>query len=144
MGSPRGRPKMSKKPNKTSRRVAVKAPVRKPVTAAAKRPRATKPPAMDERIARALEAIAALQYHGGLKLLRTTSDAGEQCQSLIVAPASLTTLQQRVEMTHWAFKATTLAGDALTHPVGRQGNGEPGTLPHHALGIDVTAMALGN
>lgn len=50
--------------------------------------------------------IAALQYHGGLKLLRTTSDAGEQCQSLIVAPASLTTLQQRVEMTHWAFKAT--------------------------------------
>lgn len=50
--------------------------------------------------------IAALQYHGALKLVRTTGDGGDTCQSLIVAPASLATLQQRVEMTHWAFKAT--------------------------------------
>ena len=50
--------------------------------------------------------IAALQYHGGLKLVRTTIAGGDECQSLIVAPASLTTLQQRVEMTHWAFKST--------------------------------------
>ncbi|HEY8334626.1 MAG TPA: ATP-binding protein [Tardiphaga sp.] len=50
---------MSKKPNKTSRRVLAKPVARKPAKAAAKRPRATKPPAMDERIARALEAIAA-------------------------------------------------------------------------------------
>ena len=54
---------MSKKPGKTAPRKAAKpapkrpAPARK--AAAAKRPRAAKPPAMDERIARALEAIAA-------------------------------------------------------------------------------------
>jgi predicted AAA+ superfamily ATPase len=54
---------MSKKPGKTAPRKAAKpapkrpAPVRK--AAAAKRPRAAKPQAMDERIARALEAIAA-------------------------------------------------------------------------------------
>jgi predicted AAA+ superfamily ATPase len=54
---------MSKKPAKTAPRKAPKpapkrpAPARK--AAAAKRPRAAKPPAMDERIARALEAIAA-------------------------------------------------------------------------------------
>jgi predicted AAA+ superfamily ATPase len=50
---------MSKKPNKTSRRPAVKAVVRRPAKAAAKRPHQAKPPAMDERIALALEAIAA-------------------------------------------------------------------------------------
>ena len=54
---------MSKKPAKTApRRVAKPAPKRPAPArkaAAAKRPRAAKPPAMDERIARALEAIAA-------------------------------------------------------------------------------------
>jgi uncharacterized protein len=54
---------MSKKPSKTSSRApskaAAKRPAPKPRTAAAKRPRAAKPPAMDERIAIALEAIAA-------------------------------------------------------------------------------------
>jgi predicted AAA+ superfamily ATPase len=54
---------MSKKPSKTKSRAnssaVSKRPARKAVTAAAKRPRATKPPAMDERIALALEAIAA-------------------------------------------------------------------------------------
>jgi 4-amino-4-deoxy-L-arabinose transferase-like glycosyltransferase len=50
--------------------------------------------------------IAALQYHGALKLIRTTGDGGDICQSLIVAPSSRATLHQRVEMTHWAFKST--------------------------------------
>jgi uncharacterized protein len=54
---------MSKKPSKTSSRAAsgvvAKRLAPKPVKAAAKRPRAAKPPAMDERIAVALEAIAA-------------------------------------------------------------------------------------
>jgi predicted AAA+ superfamily ATPase len=54
---------MSKKPAKTAPRLAPKRPAGrpapKPPTVAAKRPRAAKPPAMDERIARALEAIAA-------------------------------------------------------------------------------------
>jgi predicted AAA+ superfamily ATPase len=54
---------MSKKPSKTSSsapsKAAAKRPAPKPRAAAAKRPRAAKPPAMDERIAVALEAIAA-------------------------------------------------------------------------------------
>lgn len=51
--------------------------------------------------------IAALQYHGSLKLVRTTDGgAGADCQSLVVAPASQATLHQRVELTHWAFKST--------------------------------------
>jgi predicted AAA+ superfamily ATPase len=54
---------MSKKPSKTSSRrpakAALKRPAPKPRAAAAKRPRAVKPPALDERIALALEAIAA-------------------------------------------------------------------------------------
>ena len=54
---------MSKKPSKTSSRTPSKAvarrPAPKPRAAAAKRPRAAKPPALDERIALALEAIAA-------------------------------------------------------------------------------------
>ncbi len=51
--------------------------------------------------------IAALQYHGSLTLVRTTNAAaGANCQSLVVAPASQTTLHQRVELTHWAFKST--------------------------------------
>jgi predicted AAA+ superfamily ATPase len=54
---------MSKKPSKTKSRPVSSAAVRRavpvPRKAAAKRPRAAKPPAMDERIALALEAIAA-------------------------------------------------------------------------------------
>ncbi|KRB98901.1 hypothetical protein ASE11_11270 [Hydrogenophaga sp. Root209] len=51
--------------------------------------------------------IAALQYHGSLKLVRTSHrGAGADCQSLVVAPASQATLHQRVELTHWAFKST--------------------------------------
>jgi predicted AAA+ superfamily ATPase len=54
---------MSKKPNKTSRRPAKKAPATRTSktvrTTAAKRPRPAAPPLIDERIALALEAIAA-------------------------------------------------------------------------------------
>lgn len=50
--------------------------------------------------------IAALQYHGGLKLVRTGSEQGADCQSLVVAPASQRTLDQRVQLTQWAFKST--------------------------------------
>jgi predicted AAA+ superfamily ATPase len=54
---------MSKKPSKTSSRAAPKAVVKRAApksrAAAAKRPRAAKPPAVTERIVRALEAIAA-------------------------------------------------------------------------------------
>lgn len=51
--------------------------------------------------------IAALQYHGSLKLVRTTDrGAGADCQSLVVAPPNQATLHQRVELTHWAFKST--------------------------------------
>ena len=54
---------MSRKPAKTAPRKALKPapkrPARQAAAVAAKRPRAVKPPAMDERIARALEAIAA-------------------------------------------------------------------------------------
>ncbi len=50
--------------------------------------------------------IAALQYHGALKLVRTGSDQGNACQSMVVAPSSQATLHLRVELTHWAFKST--------------------------------------
>ncbi|MDM7942639.1 MAG: hypothetical protein QUV35_08420 [Hydrogenophaga sp.] len=50
--------------------------------------------------------IAALQHHGGLKLVRTGGEPAADCQSLVVAPASQRTLDQRVELTQWAFKST--------------------------------------
>lgn len=50
--------------------------------------------------------IAGLQYHGTLKLVRTGRSQGAECQSLVVAPLSQATLDQRVELTHWAFKST--------------------------------------
>ncbi|MGM4918311.1 ATP-binding protein [Tardiphaga sp. 813_E8_N1_3] len=50
---------MSKKPNKTSRRPVKKAAVTRAVKPAAKRPRPAAAPPMEERIALALEAIAA-------------------------------------------------------------------------------------
>lgn len=50
--------------------------------------------------------IAALQYHGALTLVRSGAQAGADCQSMVVAPASQATLNQRVELTHWAFKST--------------------------------------
>ena len=50
---------MSKKPNKTSRRPVKKAPATRTTKTAAKRPRPAAAPPMEERIALALEAIAA-------------------------------------------------------------------------------------
>jgi hypothetical protein len=50
--------------------------------------------------------IAALEHHGGLKLVRTTAASGERCEGLVVSPDSQGTLDQRVDLTQWAFKAT--------------------------------------
>lgn len=53
--------------------------------------------------------ISALQYHGQLSLVRTQTSASEltrACQGLVVDPASQPTLDQRVQLTQWAFKAS--------------------------------------
>jgi 4-amino-4-deoxy-L-arabinose transferase-like glycosyltransferase len=50
--------------------------------------------------------IAALQYHGKLQLVRTGAADESSCRSLVVAPESQPTLDQRVDLTQWAFKAT--------------------------------------
>lgn len=52
--------------------------------------------------------IAALQYHGGLTLVR--SDAGDAreagCQALVTTPKGQATLADRVDLPQWAFKAS--------------------------------------
>lgn len=50
--------------------------------------------------------IAALQYHGGLPLLRSTSPGASACRTLVASPQTQQTLDQRVNLTDWAFKAT--------------------------------------
>jgi 4-amino-4-deoxy-L-arabinose transferase-like glycosyltransferase len=50
--------------------------------------------------------IAALQYHGGLDLKRSTDGPAPACRTLLVTPDSQPTLDQRVNLTQWAFKAT--------------------------------------
>lgn len=50
--------------------------------------------------------ITALQYQGGLTLQRSNSGPAPQCRTLVVAPGSQGTLDQRVDLTQWAFKAT--------------------------------------
>lgn len=50
--------------------------------------------------------IAALQYHGRLELVRTGSQGEERCRSLVVDAEKQPTLDQRVDLTQWAFKAT--------------------------------------
>jgi 4-amino-4-deoxy-L-arabinose transferase-like glycosyltransferase len=50
--------------------------------------------------------IAGLQYHGALPLQRTDAGASPACRTLVVSPATQPTLDQRVELTQWAFKAT--------------------------------------
>jgi 4-amino-4-deoxy-L-arabinose transferase-like glycosyltransferase len=50
--------------------------------------------------------IAALQYHGRLQLVRTGAADESSCRSLVVAPESQSTLDRRVDLTQWAFKAT--------------------------------------
>ena len=51
--------------------------------------------------------IAALQYHGRLHLRRlgTTGDLG-QCGALVMDPSLQPTLDERVDLTHWAYKAS--------------------------------------
>jgi hypothetical protein len=50
--------------------------------------------------------IAALQYHGELELVRSSDGNAGRCRSMVVAPESQPTLNERVDLTQWAFKAT--------------------------------------
>ncbi|TNF51423.1 MAG: hypothetical protein EP308_13330 [Burkholderiales bacterium] len=50
--------------------------------------------------------IAALQHHGGLDIHRIDSKLAPQCRSLLVDLEQQPSLDERVELTHWAFKAT--------------------------------------
>src|SRR5690606_12010183 len=50
--------------------------------------------------------IAALQYHGRLELVRTGAHDEGRCRNLVVDPENQPTLDQRVNLTQWAFKAT--------------------------------------
>jgi len=51
--------------------------------------------------------IAALRHHGGLTLVRTGGlDGGAACRALVVSPESQPTLDERVTLTQWAFRAT--------------------------------------
>jgi 4-amino-4-deoxy-L-arabinose transferase-like glycosyltransferase len=50
--------------------------------------------------------IAALQYHGQLRLARTTDGPAPACRTLVVSPDSQGTLDERIDLTQWAFKAT--------------------------------------
>ena len=50
--------------------------------------------------------IAGLQYHGGLALQRSTTGPAPACRTLVATPGSQRTLDQRVDLTQWAFKAT--------------------------------------
>jgi len=50
--------------------------------------------------------IAALQHHGGLDIHRINSQAAPQCRSLLVDLDQQPTLDERVQLTHWAFKST--------------------------------------
>lgn len=59
--------------------------------------------------------IAGLQYHGALQLQRTGMGTKLQadgatrasaCRTLVVSPATQPTLDERVDLTQWAFKAT--------------------------------------
>jgi 4-amino-4-deoxy-L-arabinose transferase-like glycosyltransferase len=50
--------------------------------------------------------IAALQYHGQLTLVRTGGGTEPPCRGMVVDPASQATLDQRVTLTQWAFRAS--------------------------------------
>jgi uncharacterized protein len=79
---------MSKKPGKTAPRKAAKPAPKRPApaskAAAAKRPRVAKPPAMDERIALALEAIAAGMAAAAPKL--DNADSLERADAFVWHP----------------------------------------------------------
>ncbi len=50
--------------------------------------------------------IGALQYHGKLNLVRSTTEGASRCQALVVSPESQPTLDRRVDLTQWAYRAT--------------------------------------
>lgn len=52
--------------------------------------------------------IAALQYHGGLQLVRSEADVAQKaaCQALVTTPRGQATLAERVDLPQWAFKAS--------------------------------------
>lgn len=50
--------------------------------------------------------IAALQFQGGLTLVRSTGGGGERCRLLVVHPDSQPSLDKRVNLVDWAYKAT--------------------------------------
>ena len=52
--------------------------------------------------------IAALQYHGGLQLVRSEADVAQKaaCQALVTTPKGQATLSERVDLPQWAFKAS--------------------------------------
>lgn len=54
--------------------------------------------------------IAALQYHGGLSLVRSNAPHAQQtgtaCRTLIATPQGQATLDRRLDLTQWAFKAS--------------------------------------
>lgn len=50
--------------------------------------------------------IAALWHHGALKLVRTGGPDGADCRALVVSPLTQPTLDERVTLTQWAFRAT--------------------------------------
>jgi 4-amino-4-deoxy-L-arabinose transferase-like glycosyltransferase len=49
--------------------------------------------------------IAALKQQGGLSLTRLNDPAGSACKSLVVSPEAQPTLDERVDLTRWAFRA---------------------------------------
>jgi 4-amino-4-deoxy-L-arabinose transferase-like glycosyltransferase len=50
--------------------------------------------------------IAALQHHGKLELVRTGNPGSAACKAMVVSPEAQPTLDERVMLTHWAFRAT--------------------------------------
>ncbi len=50
--------------------------------------------------------IAALRHHGQLELVRTGGPDGAACRGLVVSPDTQPTLDERVTLTQWAFRAT--------------------------------------
>lgn len=50
--------------------------------------------------------IAALQYQGGLTVVRNGDTAGNRCKAMVVHPDSQPTLYRRVQLHEWAYKAT--------------------------------------
>lgn len=49
--------------------------------------------------------IAALRHHGALTLLRTGGPDGATCRALVVSPDTQPTLDERITLTQWAFRA---------------------------------------